>query len=289
MAAFAPDLSDIDAAMQDWRQGDVVLEGVPFFLHLADLARPITHEARSEAEAAPSQTGDTLAGVPSQPRGVVVVTQTCDIVRASATRPFVEVSPLIEVAANVLEEVRRLRRPRFAYVPGVANLRLVADLDQTMTVEKAVLAPLTREAGCRGDQERREFADALARKRARFAFPDDFAHALRGFVQRLKDKHGKGTDEGALLRALREIRIRAAPDWDAQEVCLTFLFILDADEPPPTPRDEDQVRDWLSRVDGAGRFHLDPDLPWRLCFLEDIDAREYVESDRLDLDDLSHR
>jgi hypothetical protein len=45
----------------------------------------------------------------------------------------------------------------------------------------------------------------------------------------------------------------------------------------------------LGRVDKSGRFHLDPNLPWRLCFLEDIDARDYVESDRLELDDLSQR
>jgi hypothetical protein len=32
-----------------------------------------------------------------------------------------------------------------------------------------------------------------------------------------------------------------------------------------------------------------PYVPRRLCFLEDLDAREYVESDRLDLDDLSRR
>lgn len=289
MASPALDLSDVDAAMQNWRQGDVVLDRVPFFLHLADLARPITQEAQSEAEVAAPQAGDTLAGVPSQPRGVVIVTQTCDVVRASAARPFVELSPLVEVAANVLEDVRRLRRPRYAYVPGVADLMLVVDLDQTMTVEKTVLAPLTRVAGCLDDQERREFADALARKRARFAFPDDFAIALQGVVRRLKEKHGRGTEEGALLRALQEIRVRAAPGWDAPEVRLTFLFILAADEPPPTQRDEEQVEDWLRRVDGSRRFRLDQDLPWRLCFLEDIHAREYVESDRLDLDDLSQR
>jgi hypothetical protein len=289
MVSPALDLSDVDAAMRVWRQGDAVLDGVPFFLHLADLARPITQEARSEAEAAAPQAGDTLAGVPSQPRGVVVVTQTCDVVRASAVRPFVEVSPLVEVAATVVEDVRRLRRPRYAYVPAVAALMLVADLDQTMTVEKTVLAPLTRVAGCLGDQERREFADALARKRARFAFPDDFAEALHGVVRRLKEKHGKGTGEGALLRAIREIRVRAAPGWDAQEVRLTFLFVLAADEPPPTQGDEKQVAEWLSRMDGSRRFRMDQDLPWRLCFLEDIDAREYVESDRLDLDDLSQR
>jgi hypothetical protein len=284
---LAPDLSEIDAAMQFWRQGDIVLENVPFFLHLAHLEHPITPEARNEAEAAKPLTGDSLIGVASQPRGVVVVTQTCDIVRDSAKRPFLEVSPLIEVDEKTLELVKRCMQPRYAYVPGAANLRLVADLDQTMTVEKTVLASLKRQAGCRTDQERRVFAEALARKRARFAFPNEFTAALKGFAQRLKEKHDKLTGEGATLRSLREIRIRAAPSWDAAEVRLTFLFILDADEPVPTQQDEGHINDWLQRVKQSEQFRLDPDLPWRLCFLEDISANEYVESDRLDLDHLS--
>lgn len=289
MAIPPLDFAKIDATMQAWRQGDLVVEDVPFFLHLADLASPLTPEARAEADAEPLPAGDNLAGVASQPRGLVVVTQTCDVVRTSASRPFVEVSPLVEVEPVVLEDIRRLRRPRYVYLPGVADLRLVADLDQTMTLEKAVLSPLARVAGCRDDRERRAFADALARKRARFAFPDDFARAFRGVERRLKDKHGRSSEEGALARALREIRVRAAPGWDDPEVRLTFLFVLEAEEPTPTQRDQEQVDDWLRRFDDSGRFRLDPNQPWRLCFLEDLNAQEYVESDRLDLDDLSQR
>jgi hypothetical protein len=289
MAAPPLDVSEIDAAMQAWRQGDLVIDGVPFFLHLADLARPLTPEARAAVEAGPPPAGDNLVGVASQPRGLVVVTQTCDVVRPSANRPFVELSPLVEVDAAVLEHVRKLRRPRYVYLPGVADLRLVADLDQTMTAEKAILARVARVPGCRDDKERRAFADALARKRARFAFPDDFTRAFRGVERRLKEKHGRDSGEGALARALREIRVRAAPGWDDPQVRLTFLFVLEVEEPPPTQRDQEQVEDWLRRFDGSGRFRPDPDLPWLLCFLEDLDAREYVESDRLDLDDLSQR
>lgn len=280
--------TEIDTALQEWRQGDVVLQDPPFFLHLADLAHPLTPEARTEAKAEAIE-GDSLAGVPSQPRGLVVVTQTCDIVRSSTNRPFVELSPLVEVDGAALEDIRRLRRTRYAYVPGVAHFRLVADLDQTMTMEKAVLAPLHRLPGCGDDQERRNFADTLARKRARFAFPNDFVDAFRSVERRLKEKHRKDTEEGTLARTLREIRLRAAPGWEEAEVRLTFLFILEHDEPSPTRRSEEQIENWLRRFDTSGRFRLDPDLPWRLCFLEDLDAREYVESDRLDLDDLSRR
>lgn len=59
-----------------------------------------------------------------------------------------------------------------------------------MTVEKAVVASWTRTDGCRTDEQRRAFATALSRKRARFAFPDDFVAAARQLQDRLADKHG---------------------------------------------------------------------------------------------------
>jgi len=34
------------------------------------------------------------------------------------------------------------------YIPGVAELNLVADLDRVMTVEKAVVAEWERKSGC---------------------------------------------------------------------------------------------------------------------------------------------
>ncbi len=280
----------IDDALLEWRQGDAVLEEVPFFLHLADTRRPLTPASQAIAtEEAPADGADGLAGVASNLLGLVVVSQTCDIVRSCAKRPFVEVCALAEVSEQDLEDVRRLRRPAYAFLPGLSHLRLVADLDMTMTVEKSVLVPLRRVAGCRTDAERRAFADALARKRARFAFPDDFVVAMGKVRQRLKERHGRGSPEGATARALMEIRVMAAPDWDADQVTLHFFFILADGVPPPTSRDEGQISDWVSRFDSSGRFKLDNEMPWRVCFLDDLDAATYLASDRVDLDDLSTR
>ena len=76
-----------------------------------------------------------------------------------------------------VEEIRRLKRPAFAYVPITAGDHLVADLDRTMTIEKALVAGWARTPGWETDDELRDFASALARKRSRFAFPDDFVAA----------------------------------------------------------------------------------------------------------------
>jgi hypothetical protein len=280
----------IDDALLEWRQGDAVLEEVPFFLHLADIRQPLTTASHAvAAENAQAGDADGLAGVASNLLGIVVVSQTCDIVRSCANRPFVEVCALTEVSEQGLEDVRRLRRPAYAFLPGLSHLRLVADLDMTMTVEKSVLMPLQRVEGCQADAERRAFADALARKRARFAFPEDFVIAMGKVRRRLKERYKRDDPEGATARALMEIRVMAAPDWDADRVTLNFLFILADDEPPPTSRDEEQISDWIGRFDNSGRFKLDDEMPWRVCFLEDLDAATYVSSDKVDLDDLSTR
>ena len=68
-----------------------------------------------------------------------------------------------------------------------------------MTVEKAIVAGWTRIPGWETDNDLRDFARALARKRSRYAFPDDFVAAARSLQERLTDKHNKQTDEGPIF------------------------------------------------------------------------------------------
>jgi len=274
----AATLDKIDKALQDWRQGDCVL-GEHWLLFRLDVGAPITEEARVAA-AEGADAGE------AEVRGLMLLTQTCDIVRSCRDRPFVEVCPLVEVDNDKLDEIRKGRRPNYAYIPGIAdNTGLVGDLDRLMTVEKAVVAGWDRVTGCRDDDEVRRLSLALARKRARFAFPDDFVVFVKDLQSRLISKHNKNSDEGRALRALREIRVRAAPSWDAEHVQLTFWFIRHEDE----PRFEDQTWDtylasWLARVRNDGRFHS---INGAIVSLDDITARDYIESDQLDLDHLS--
>jgi hypothetical protein len=272
--------------LSEWRQGDVILVHAPFFMHLADLRRPLTPQSRELATSEANST-DYLQGVLSQPHGMAVVTQTCDIVRDPNNRPFVELCPLIEVSPQAFEEIRRLKRPNFAYIPGVAHLQLVADLDRTMTAEKSVLTRCVRIEGCASDQETRSFSDALARKRNRFAFPNDFVHSMKNMSDRLKKLHGKRDGTGAFVQSLSEIKVRAVSSWNAERVSLTFFFILGDEAQPPSGSTDSQVAEWVSLFDTSGRFGLDQDIPWRTCYLADLDAATYMESDRIELDSLS--
>lgn len=217
----------------------------------------------------------------------MVVTQTCDIVRACGTRPFVEVCPLVEIESAPIAEVAKGRRPRYATVDGIVDRKLAADLDRVMTVEKGVIAKWERTPGCRTDEERRSLAQALARKRQRFAFPDDLTLLVEPLRQRLIAKHGKEHEEGAALRALREIRVRAERSWDDSEIDLMFLFIRDSEADGvigrPTTWDTHLER-WLGLAPAGGRFRS---IDGMVVTLDDITARDFVESDRLDLEHLS--
>ncbi len=269
----------VDEALASWRQGDCVL-GDQGFLFRLNPGAPI-----SDAAALAAVEGADAAE--TQVHGFAVVTQTCDIVRACGARPFVHVCPLVEVDPARLREIRRARRPNYAFVPGTANRGLVADLDRVMTVEKAVAAEWSRVAGTHDDEEARTFRLALARNRSRVAFPDDFVRLASPLTRRMSKKHKVRSEEGRALRALREIRVRAEPAWVADPVRVLFLFVRGDTAPTFANRTWDAYRElWLQRVPPGGRFRS---IDGVVQTLDDLTARDYVESDPLDLDHLSSR
>jgi hypothetical protein len=279
--ASPDELTEIDQRLAAWRQGDVAFPDEFVFLHLADLRQPLTEEAKELA----AELDRGVHGVASTVDGVVVVSQTCDIVRACADRHFIEVCPLVALDEALLEDVKKRRRPAYAWIPLIsADNALVADLDRVMTVEKAVVAKWARVPGWSTDEEARAFALALARKRARVAFPADFNHAVHAFHRRIREKNAKNSLEGRMLRSLREIRVRAAPSWDAP-IAKIFLWFIKSEDPANLQGDWDaQLETWMRLIDWGGRFECDG---FQACDLRDLTAEDYIESDQLDLDHLS--
>ncbi|MDJ0579536.1 hypothetical protein [Crocosphaera sp.] len=276
----------INNELEKWSQGDFVL-GEHLFVHRFNPQCPLTSDSKNLSDPESLEEDEEIDLVESEVRGLVIITQTCDIVRRCHDRPFLEVAPLVETKAEKINinDVKKAKIPQYAYIEGVADQNLVADLDRVMTVEKALILQWDRQQGCVTDEQKRLLRQAIARKRIRVAFPNDFVKLARKFQERMKDKHKKRSDEGKALRALREIRISARPSWNDDNLELMFYFIREEEQDDfnGTQWYEWQQK-WLKLLPESGRFQSIEGL---VISLEDMTAKEYIESDQLDLDHLS--
>ena len=184
--------------------------------------------------------------------------KTCDIVRPGNIRPYVELAPLVPVSKRVFAEVQRARTPRFAYVPATAQDRLVADLDQVMTIEKSLLvwhAGPDRQDALRMSNGR-SFARALARKRQRFAFPDEFSQGCQKLQERLKSKHNKNSPEGEHTAGLNRDTCRRFTKFGSctNPTILSFWFIAENSEIVQPEAWARQINSWLSQIELSSNF-----------------------------------
>lgn len=284
---MSPDeIAQIDEQLRLWRQGDVVLTEALPAVHLAHMAAPGTPASEELAVALNAEgVAPDLATVTLDAAGFMVVSQTCDIVRTCADRPYVEVCPLQSIDANKMPLVRLGRVPRYAWASGLGDANLAADLELVTTLEKAALARFSvdRQAGVAVEAEARTLAEALGRKRSRAAFPDDFTALVSPLQRRVIERHNRDSDEGRFLRALQEIRVIATPDWQADAIDIELLFVFESIAIIPQGADE-QATALVGRVIAGGHY---PTVVARVVSLDTLSAAAYVASDRLDLDHLS--
>ncbi len=271
-------MNPIDHALQDWRQGDYVLMET-FFTFRFSRENPLT---QASEEVAQESTSDLVEDpVP----GLVIVTQTCDIVRSSKNRPFIQVSPLNETDPETMPRIKKEMIPRYLFIPTLEQDLLVGDLDRIMTVEKAVVASWKRTPGCRTHIEEVRLRKHISRKFGRKAFPDSFTSWFRPFVERIRKKHSKNSEEGKILRKLREIRVRAEPSWTAPKPAVFLYFIIASDD--ETKLDwKKYLQSWMETLTKSKDFEGPEPI---VTTLEDLTALDYVESDPLDLDYLTHK
>jgi len=86
----ATQAGEIDKALKPWRQGDCVV-GEQWFVHRFAPTEPLTPESVELAD------GELdLVEVPV--RGLVLLSQSCDVVRSAHQSPFLEVAPLVMVS-----------------------------------------------------------------------------------------------------------------------------------------------------------------------------------------------
>ncbi len=269
MAESAPiDASDEDP-LEHWRQGDFAMDVGGFLF----------------AEPSDDEYAFSAAEEPNDSWGLIVVSQTCDIVRTTGGRDHVAVCPLIKRSDHELSEIRKGRRPNLVQVENTPS-DVFADIARIMSVSKPLLATWERMNGFKSDQTRSRFAAALERKFGRFAFPNEFDAAIKPFRDRVWSRHDKAASEvGQVYRSLAEIRFKANPSWDADEREITVLAVLQSEELRETNRDEIQ-RELESTL---GKIGLPDGYKWAvpMFFLaapQDLTGEDILSSDRADFD-----
>jgi len=281
------EISRIDRKLRPWRQGDVILDSSLALPYVADMKAPISPGALNCAKAK-AAAGEPLGReiVAGRILGAVVISHTCEISRSCFVRPYVELSAIVQATEDLFQQASMQMRPAYVPIPSMAERKIVADLDVVMTVEKPVLVALQRIPGCLTPGQQRTFARALARKRDRPVFSDEFALVVERLLKHLKSKHSRNSAEGAHLRALSEIRVRSVPSQDGGTINLFFYFIRHGDPVDFESAWDFMLGKWVEKIATSHEFRL---LGAVVCRLEDMTALEYVESDRFDLDQLSSR
>lgn len=145
--------SNVDDDVRSWRQGDVVdLSSFTLYGSTAP-----THEA---VEA------------------VVIISQTCEIVRPRSRRSCVEVVPLLTLTGDAASEAASGSQPQYAGLPQLEAGKF-ADFSKCMSIDKLDLVKLSRRPGVSGDHEVGAFSTAVGRWFSRFPFPDGLTETLR--------------------------------------------------------------------------------------------------------------
>jgi len=190
------------------------------------------------------------------PEGVVLISQTCDIVLPD--RLTIAAAPLVRLSGDTLQQASRGKRPRYVAVPAV-GADAFADLDVLGTLDKDVLlsAPATTGLGA-ADVAVRNFGRRIARRFGRFPFPDDVVPWFAPLADVITGKYGKLTGEALALEQVVELRVEATGGWKTPPYALTLVTIVRAGILPEIEEDNQidpptSLRSWLRTPDGRLR------------------------------------
>lgn len=194
-----------------WRQGDYALDVGGFLF--ADVSET---EGRFDAHEADEDV-----------QGLVVVSQTCDVIRLTPDKRFVAVSPLVKLDAKFWKEIGVGRFPSLTLLEHPPGDGIFVDLARIMSVSKPLLASWSRREGFTTPERAVRFAASIERKMGRFAFPDAFDAATKGLQNRVRSRHSKpDSDIGKAYRSIDQLRFLATPHWEAEAVEVTMIAVL---------------------------------------------------------------
>lgn len=234
MSDRSPEADEIAEKLLRWRQGDYACDVGGFLF--ADV----------------SEDGDAFDARESSDKvaGLVVISQTCDVVRLTDDKRFVSVSPLMVPADRGEKEIAAGRFPSLTMLEHPPAVGMYVDLARVMSVSKHLLASWDRRPGFTSQDRAIRFAGAIERKMGRFAFPDDFDLATKPFQNRVRERHNKpDSPVGRVYRSIDQLRFLASPNWEADAVEVTLIGVLSPDA--NRPASDQEIAAELTQVCGG--------------------------------------
>jgi len=188
------------------------------------------------------------------PNGVVIVTQTCDVVRPE--RPNIQLCPVVERPSDSAKRERHGSRPSLVHLPAIGDTAF-ADLNSICSVNKEILAGQSPVRGAIHIADVRKFGQRVGRRFSRFAFPDAVTPWLKPLQDLVEDKQAKVSGPaGWALQRVASLRLACASDWVDPPYDLTLWLVM---EPGVLPEfEEDEVPEipgalsgWLAKLGEA--------------------------------------
>lgn len=224
---------DVAERIQSYRQGDL----------LADLREIF------------AVTPEGFATVPA-PEGVVIVSQTCDVVQDRV--PVIHVAPLTTLDDSKAAQARGGRWIRYIPVPSLGDNKF-ADVAHVCPVHKAVIASLTRCPGVENPTNISKFGKSVGRSFSRFAYPDEVGAWMELLADSIRSKSGNlNSPEGRLLEHVIQFRLQSLTGWDSPPYDLRLIVIVKPGTVPTFENDQlpsfpEELQHWLYTSEGVRR------------------------------------
>ena len=168
-----------------------------------------------------------VVGSTSTPHGVVIVSQTCDVVLPG--RPQITVAKVTEVEENNVADLLKGKKARYYPLVGLGP-NYFASFDEVAVVSKQAVVACGISSGIdvADFHARSDFSRALSRHFGRYAFPDEVSYWLQPFEDVVLQKYAKPNSyEAQALRAVREFRLEESSGWTKRPYAITLYAVLD--------------------------------------------------------------
>lgn len=216
---------------------------------------------------------------------LVVITQTCDINKSPDVEPVVwAIRAFFTKNSDMLKRAGGNSKRQFLLDESRG---LVAEMTNLVAIEKPVLADFDPEQGALDEATRRRFSHWIADRFERVPQPEQVVRAvIRHILDNLRQAENDNAPDVEVLQHIREVRfakLEGDPPYNVQLVFMATQPGLSSGEYSALSRLVVKMREWLA---AGGEAKLDA---WDVATPADISLEDYLNTDKLDLDEYTYR